>query len=380
MLCAQSETARAQFRHLNGVSALHDVLRDTVRQSEQSAQLVDYIVPHSLNCVWSAVVGDPVSEEMFMDLGGIDTIIDLLETGPQCLKHQLLGCLADMLHSTLAMKYLTAWMSEKVSDFPFPLLLANLWVEEQQKLGVAQGQLGQLDGTFRPLQTGPLRPNSARKGSEAFSRLKHALRMSRLQPQHGSPADVLRKWSDEIDCRAQLFAIAHCFPQDIAFEKLDEIPNKEKSSQARIVLESIWRYPEFALVEAWRDVVHGLEARKVKPIRPDQLIIDRALERGTKTAEEVVDLQKTVVVVHEESKEMDDEEFYNTIRARAAEEKQLEEMKKSKRAPTAMKDFLRAKAHKQAMLKKSARTIPSPSNNEQSVGIVFEEEESNCDE
>lgn len=100
--------------------------------------------------------------------GGVDAVIDLLESCPPFQRGQVLGCLADLSLNPNVTPYLRIWKSD-VNGRSFASLLLRFWGEGEAQQPVGPGSsVAEGSSTDSP-------------GLSAFDRLRRALKASKVR-------------------------------------------------------------------------------------------------------------------------------------------------------------------------------------------------------
>jgi hypothetical protein len=88
-----------------------------------------------LDCLQSSIFGNKRSELHFLDIEGVQILLDLIERCEYTLKRIALSCLTTILENTKAIPYFVEWNSHKTSINASQLMI-KLYSEENLRFGV----------------------------------------------------------------------------------------------------------------------------------------------------------------------------------------------------------------------------------------------------
>lgn len=347
------QTNQDSFRRSEGVAALKSCLN----YSKEDALSNNFLIVAVVGAVWNAVVGNRRSEARLLQLEGVDALLDLLEVCPNVMRNQVLGVLADLCRNPKAAPFFRAWKSDLSMKGAAQLLL-SLWVEEEDRLGVARNNSGLLNSLDRPLdgdtasaggaaqsQAQAPDPNSSPGPPDAhpIARLKEALQAAKDMTEN---EQQLKSAVSQQDMRAKIYAVLASVGFDLV---ADELAIAEKMTFA--VVE---RYPDFRQGQLWLDVKKELQDECVDPISADALLMESKLEQVFNTAMATKCMQKSLLDSKSEEDNATENQFFSSILLQKEQELQAQLlMKKARMSKTSMKARLEAKQKKADMLKKS---------------------------
>merc|ERR1711865_713285 len=216
--------------------------------------------------------------------------------GPNVMRNQVLGVLADLCRNPKAAPFFRAWKSD-ISMKGAAQLLLNLWVDEEERLGVARNNNGLLNSLDRPLDADPLQMQNAQGGgidaggdsaspaapdAHPIARLKEALQAAKDMTESEMQ---LKAAVSQQDMRAKIYAVL----ASVGFDLIaDELAIAEQMTFA--VVE---RYPDFRQGQLWLDVKKELQDECVDPISADALLMESKLEQVFNTAMGTKCMKKT---------------------------------------------------------------------------------------
>lgn len=103
----------------------------------------------TLDCLKNAIYGNKRSELHFLDVEGVQILLDLIESCDYTLKRIALSCLCTILENQKSFQYFMEWNSNK-SSLNATQLLIKLYSEENTRFGV-KFEKGILQDIERPL-------------------------------------------------------------------------------------------------------------------------------------------------------------------------------------------------------------------------------------
>ena len=115
---------------------------------DQSGNATTFILA-TLDCLQNAIYGNKRSELHFLDVEGVQILLDLIESCDYTLKRISLSCLCTILENQKSFQYFMEWNSHK-SSLNATQLLIKLYQEENVRFGV-RFEKGILQDVERPL-------------------------------------------------------------------------------------------------------------------------------------------------------------------------------------------------------------------------------------
>ena len=102
-----------------------------------------------LDCLTKAVFGNRRSEAHFLDIGGLQVLLELIEKCDSTIKRLALSCLNTILENNKSFQFFVEWNS-KITGNNATQLLIKVFKEEDKRFNVSI-ENGILQDIFRPL-------------------------------------------------------------------------------------------------------------------------------------------------------------------------------------------------------------------------------------
>lgn len=115
---------------------------------DQSGNSITFLVA-VLDCISNAVFGNKRSEIHFLDIDGVQNLLNLVENSDYTIKRLALSNLCSILESPKSFKYFVEWNSKKTSINATQMLIA-LYAQEDSRFGCVVED-GIIRNTERPL-------------------------------------------------------------------------------------------------------------------------------------------------------------------------------------------------------------------------------------
>ena len=115
---------------------------------DQSGNSITYLVA-VLDCITNCIFGNKRSKIHFLDIDGVQNLLNLVECAEYTIKRLALSNLCTILESTKSFKYFVEWNSKKTSVNASQMLI-SLYAQEDLRFGVVV-QDGIIRNTERPL-------------------------------------------------------------------------------------------------------------------------------------------------------------------------------------------------------------------------------------
>lgn len=223
-----------------------------------------------------------MNEVFFLEKEGAFLLLDLLENCPDNMQNVVLGTIVDLLENKNTLAHVMLWCGK--NEKTVAKLLVDLWCSEEKRLGVKRGPHGIIADVTSPLLT-------KQQDDQGII----SLPVTTASP---SIVDV----SDNL--RAKIYSM---------FNKLgfNNVPGLLVTDY--IVLSVIEKYLDFKVLEVWREVKTELEVENIEPVSPDKEGIDGIINIFHEKAEQVQDVQKTLIESNFEDDLLDEQEFYDKI-------------------------------------------------------------------
>lgn len=239
-----------------------------------------------MDCLWNAVAGNHKSEARFLTVGGMDSLLSLLEVAPVLMRHQICGLISDLCENHRIVPYVKAWRSDRTMQSSTELLM-HVFEDEEIRLQFDRPG-GVIHNLWTPLRSHELRDpanppasgvgastgsgSSVSSSPAAFARLNKALQKSTTYRTEQN----LRRAIESKDLRAKITGILGRLGFAWAADGL--------AASDRATLLMTQNYVAFRTGEAWSQVRASLRSKNVKPIAADSLLIETKLEDAFNTA------------------------------------------------------------------------------------------------
>lgn len=145
-ICKDQRDNQKLFRRKNGIELVVESL--SYRDVDQSGNCITFLVA-VLDCISNAVFGNKRSEIHFLDIEGVQNLLNLVECSEYTIKRLALSNLCTILESTKSFKYFVEWNSKNTSINATQMLIA-LYAEEDSRYGCVVEE-GIIRNTERPL-------------------------------------------------------------------------------------------------------------------------------------------------------------------------------------------------------------------------------------
>ena len=336
----------------------------------KSALVYDPLMPASaevllmmvVDAVWRSVVGNRKSEVRFIDIDGVDALLDLMEQAPASMHRQILGCISDLVRNRRAKSYFRAWRSS-TSMRGAAVILLRMWSAEELRLRIKNGEKGMLANLDAPLQGdvrpavlqqfNPRAPESSgnvedgededdmdgysnepeegkldRKGeptleeelgsltgeakrSKLYKRLRRALAAAKdiTLFNKSDPGSIFKTAAEAKDLRMLVWSVF----ESVEWDNLGLENDDACDDVILIALQCCRHYREFKLGESWTQVRQQLTERKITPIKPDALLMEVALENSYNAAMETKYEQSKLVQEIKQKNRNKEQAFYDNI-------------------------------------------------------------------
>lgn len=278
----ENDLHRKELFGTNGVEILIKYLR---KKPDLIWNGIGYrkLIIHTIDCIWSTVVGCMLNENYFMEKEGVFYLLDILEASPKSMQSLVLGCLLDLSDNLKSLNHLIQW--EGNNNVKIAHLLCELWRTEERDLGVKRDANGIIIDHQKPLVT---------KEQEE-------------EPLQALPSNAPSKAIVEIteNMRAKIYGL-FC---KLGFSELPGLTQED-----HITLCIIENYLDFKLGEVFKEINSELALEGVLPIPPDQEALDTILRAADERVISVNMTQKHMTDTYVEQEDMQEKEFYYEIK------------------------------------------------------------------
>lgn len=336
--------ARA-FRKAGGVVAIKGGI-DAMAATDAAVPIA--LAAATLSALWRCVVFDAKNCAHFLAAGGMESLLNLLQTCHPTLRPVLLSVTADILENPKTHLFFHEWRSAgcaTAAPAPVPAgtqgvtLVLNLWRTEEFKTGVVRGD-GVIANATRPL-AGTL--DAAKSSGEALGGTYTMLSKARAAEAERT-AEAARRGVDGIMSR--VFAVCSL----LGFDNL----RRSAAHADALTLLTVERYVDFKEGEVWEDTRAVFEAEGMVPTGRDRQAIAEAIATAHATAGALAESQRVMVAVQVAAAAAAEAEYYVEMRRQHATEADARTYKKDRSSLT-MKERLGIKLKKEEMLARSFR-------------------------
>ena len=179
-LCSDYRPNQKEFRRKGGIEL---VLQNLATEYVNEKGNIFTFVLSVNDCLWNAVFHNKRSELHFIDIGGVFTLLDMLETCDEVHKRVLISSLSTILENPKAISMFQDWKSSK-GRVNASQLLIRLYNDEDERFGVKYMD-GILSNSERPLtpregvkKEAPRQNVGLDKGSLNVSRVSNTVQAS----------------------------------------------------------------------------------------------------------------------------------------------------------------------------------------------------------
>ncbi|XP_065920995.1 cilia- and flagella-associated protein 69-like [Dysidea avara] len=281
-LCEHDLHRKELFCSSGGIQAILPYLRMDIKKF--SCGLGHHrLLLSAVDCIWCAIVGSSLAEEILLENEGIFLLLDLLECCPDNMKNQVLGVITDLSENPKTIQHVTQWQGKKCGN-PW-CLIAKLWREEEEDMQVPREYMNTLAETSLPLM-------GVQQASEGTTPQPSCL-----------PSPAINDVSDNL--RAKLYILCN----RIGFQSYPA----DLSTEDKISLCIAEKYLDFKEGEAWYEVAGELAQEGTRPITPDQECLQEILQITERKAEEVLKKQHELIEQQQETDLVEEQEYYAQI-------------------------------------------------------------------
>lgn len=338
-ICKEQRDNQKLFRRNGGIELVVNSLQ--YDEVDQSGNSITFLVA-VLDCISNCVFGNKRSEIHFLDIDGVQNLLNLVENSEYTLKRLALSNLCSILESTKSFKYFVEWNSKKTSINATQMLI-TLYAQEDQRFGVVVGD-GIIRNTDRPLfplvsylkqkygfdpnqetvksdtmvSAAPVEANEDQERAETPSKSK-ASRILRMALSAAQKLDEKDKQNDSYmnqllenlvktyDIRACVFATFF----RVGFD-LHELTPVEKQ-----YMEMIQLYPYLKNGEIWKDIKQELDDMNVKPTSDDKNWMDSSIEGAQEQIEQAIVNQSKILAEVRAKQQGVLENYFTAIRLKS---------------------------------------------------------------
>ncbi|XP_029179463.2 cilia- and flagella-associated protein 69-like [Acropora millepora] len=280
-LC-DGDTHRKELFGGQGVQVLAEYLR---RNPDQITSPLGHhqLLLAAVDCVWSAVLGCYLTEQLFLESDGVFHLLDLLEICPLTMQNLLLGCLTDLCENTKALAHLQSWRGK--NQISAAKLLVELWKKEEANMGVVRDVTGKICDLNRPL-------------------------MGAIQERQGViPLPANRPSQAIVDVSENMRAKIYSMFCKLGFNAVPGL-----STLDYITVAVIEKYLDFKMLEVWNEIRVELEQQNIRPVSPDADAITEITKRLNDSAIAVAETQNQLSQAQCNQDLIEEEEYYESVK------------------------------------------------------------------
>jgi hypothetical protein len=179
-LCCNCRSNQKEFRRKAGIELILQNL--STEYVNEKGNIFTFVLAIN-DCLWNAVFGNKRSELHFIDIGGVFTLLDMLESCDEVHKRVLISSLSTILENPKAIPMFQDWKSAR-GRVNASQLLIRLYCTEDERYGVKY-QEGILSNLERPLTPRegvkkeiPKQSAALDRGSLSISRISNTVHAS----------------------------------------------------------------------------------------------------------------------------------------------------------------------------------------------------------
>ncbi|KAJ7389807.1 hypothetical protein OS493_028775 [Desmophyllum pertusum] len=245
-----------------------------------------------VDCVWSAVLGCYITEQLFLENDGVFHLMDLLEICPPTMQNLVLGCLVDLCENAKALAHVQSWRGEK--QISAGKLLVELWKKEESNMGVTRDKTGKITDLKRPL-------------------------IGTVQERQGViplPAD--RPSQAIVDVSENMRAKIYSMFCKLGFNAIPGL-----STLDYVTVAVIEKYLDFKMLEVWHEIKVELEQENIRPVSPDTDSMMEITRILNDRASGVAAAQNQLLQAQRNQELIEEEEYYESIKENHRQEEKV---------------------------------------------------------
>uniref|UniRef100_UPI00398EBC39 cilia- and flagella-associated protein 69-like isoform X2 n=1 Tax=Pristiophorus japonicus TaxID=55135 RepID=UPI00398EBC39 len=196
------------------------------------------LILSTVDCIWCCIVGCYTAEDIFLELGGIFLLLDLLESSPKHMHNLILGTLLELCDNSKTIYHVNVWRGK--NDCTAASFLLHLWRQEEREMRVRRDDHGRILDVKKPL----------------LGLIQEELGITTLPAVRLSPAvtDVSG------NPRVKIYSIF----SKLGFEDLPGL-----SAHDYVTLAIVHRYLDFKVGSIWNEIEKELKQEEIHPVIPD---------------------------------------------------------------------------------------------------------------
>ncbi|XP_070703029.1 cilia- and flagella-associated protein 69-like [Pempheris klunzingeri] len=242
------------------------------------------LILSTVDCVWSCIVGCYTTEDYFLAKEGPFLLLDLLSSGPRCMRCNILATLLELCDNLNTLSYILNWRDG--GGQTAPRLLLQLWREEEEELKVSRTQHGGIADPQRPLLS------------------LHQQEDTQPSCPANVPSAAVLELSENL--RSKIYSI-FC---KLGFQDLPGL-----TTENYVTLSIVRRYLDFKVGEVWEEISRELSLEGVRPISPDEEALSTICKIAEDTARRVAAEQNSILEQQEKEDIGEEELMYTEIKS-----------------------------------------------------------------
>ena len=317
-VCKNFRPAKKEFRRKSGVELIKESLASNLKG--ESGNTSTYFL--ALNdCLQNAILPNKRSELHFIEIGGVYTLLDILEACQDMLTRVFLSTLCTLVENQKAIQMYVEWDSARTTINATQLMI-RLYTKEDLRFGV-QYENGVLKNSDWPLN-----PKEDKSKSQSIQNAMNtaskentvnSLTLSKLSSVHvvgtnGSVgSDSKKKFDEKVKDASEVQKVdeSGCYTESYIYKRMQEEANKydlratifavlyrtgfdlhELLPDEKQKLDVIQIYPLLKNGEIWRKNKEYLDSTNNKPTSDDKHLMETCIEEAKEQAEAVIYNQK----------------------------------------------------------------------------------------
>jgi hypothetical protein len=342
-----------QFDDHDGIRVLLPLLN---LRPDEYTDLLDAVIFAAVDCVWQCVFGSDSNERHFVESGGVDCLLGVLESAPSWMVSLPLSCLADLLIHPSAAVQCRSWRSPRTGRSGVQIAL-GLW------------HMSALENVPAPESIASnLAIGLEAVGVNAHKTLPSTMQVPRRESVRG---DInLSAFTMRDDVRDPPADIAHIvatqrtnFKVFAMLAVLGFEGHSELDANERATLAAIESFIALCKDEIWQNVEASLIAEGIVPIDADRAVLDQMRVEATARSTQLLATRRTYSEIHDTRTAESERTFYKSLI------KKTEERTVASQKPMGL-SITEAKIRKAQMLKASFKQAVNSATTSQTEGAL----------
>ena len=350
-LCEGHKDNQAHFRHAEGVAALQAEL--------QRAIAADHSLPTPyvlgvVDAVWGSVARNRKSLARFLLLGGVDSLLSLLEVCHETIQPMVLSCLADIAANPRARPFILDWESSKSQRSAVRLLL-DIWRKKEGERPLVRRPGTAPDGGATLLLGSPGGPGAGTgPGAGRHSIRPHSVGVtySLVDPKRIAVVDSFKQLTNAEATLSKAYAVLKA----LEFGMFTDL-----SPLDRATMYTVENYARLLQGEIWTSIRDRFDSEGFRATAIDRARLDGAVAQYQEVADGVLEQQAGLEEAERARRRQEEEQFYADLLAQKEAEKNARFRPTGAGGGLTLQEKIENKRRKEEMLKKSSRHVPGPS-------------------